>query len=627
MLCQAGSLEFSERIFDAFDDSHNIAEALSDLSTAKELATNPSSLEEVKAAIALYAHYSGENGQGELSPSDSDEIRSHLQSALRKDRVKLGTTNASTIESMKRYLLAEVFPDQKVGENALQLRFENISDADAMSLIGLYHSDPRSLRYDQDVAEIITGVSENPKKAKAVFLLPPVILEGNSTEEAHAVEETLNQDFNKIASQEMPVLVHAATIGGKLTVNIEVKGYQYASYAQTLLRTLFTAANGNRYLFKLANVAETGSDFFTSVNWLGMDQLNALSLKSARTFTTIENALRSQAVSGRWYNPDENTVIKHAQALRDLRVKHMQANLERDVKLLKSSDAPPETIAARESKTATWIANQDHNLARIKQTVTNAVRGLKSSPAFATLSREQQANEVLKTAKEASGIKFIPTLSWAVVFCSTVVSSYYAVEWVLQAHREKDPVLRQQINERYGSQLAASLLYLVPVAGEAEIAYDAGGFLLEHGARALNFDLKIPRTSDLILRLTEHAGDPILWYRHINRMQMFITNELVEESVPMLPTQIKTGEYVDFFVLKVRQARMFNEDIAQTKQKLLTHVKQLGQKYLLYSYVVSNKVGGHYNRDADDFFWQNTKALTTPGNGYFDIALSEILHE
>jgi hypothetical protein len=403
-----------------------------------------------------------------------------------------------------------------------------------------------------------------------------------------------------------------------------VVGYQYAPYAQNLLDTFLQPASGNRYLFKLANAFEAGSKFFSNVDWMEIDPLNALSAKAAQGLTTIENGLRSKAVSGRWYYPDENTILKRLLKNHDVDVKHMQDALARDVEAMTKSGASPDLIAARQAKTAEWIKSADQKLSSLKDAVLNAVKETKADPAYAHLSREAQADKILDVSKKAGKIKFVPTIRWGITVASAVLSGYYAAEWLLEANREKDPVLRENLNQHYGSKLIASLLYLIPVAGEAEFAIDAVEFVAEKVAPVAHLDLDLPRSQEMIYQLIKHSGDPALWAQGTNRMKMFIQNEYVNQEIPGLPAKMKNGEFIDNAILVYRRAKSSGEDMAAAREALMDHVKLLGRKYLVYSFSVSNEVNGFYNRDADDFFWKNTIALTSPGNGYFDVAVSEL---
>lgn len=475
---QANTEAFRAKVYDVMDvlqasQYGKFREAVRLLTVTKDVTTKSEAQDEVIHAIKMLSGRSKEDSSDLV-----DKVNAHLQSALTKDRFLISEDKAMGIEALEKLLLVQLLGN--IGPK-IKFKTNNINKAEALSLLLTYLTDRRSAKYDPDVKELISGSSD-----KGLFFVLP--------DEPVAAPEGVNKrDFvNELKAQVKELVPADGTIQfkvklsklGEILIHAEVKGLEAIGFIETWVRNPLMLANGNRYMFAAANGLESLSTKIKS-QYLGN---NTSVQKLAQTFATkvldpAEDVLRNRLISEKWSPASVGMVKKQLEQQTNITIEHMKKNLEMRLERLKGAFETPEEIASTRARTETYIKNAEDKLKQSLANIDKAVQDLEKTEVYLKASPEQRSAMRVAAAEKTGGTKL---WNWqtSLRYVSLVIATYYIYEWVIQTYRNDDPKLTPIINEKYGVKFINTMLYIVPVIGEAAIAIDYIGNL------AVNFILK-----------------------------------------------------------------------------------------------------------------------------------------
>lgn len=550
-------------------------EAVGRLNIARELTENAIAQQEVISAIGVLT---------DRNLDDSDRIKKtneHLESALRNERVKIKGEKTLAGESLEALLMATMFGD--VSEK-IQIRSEKHGKEQLLTLLATYLADARAAKFDPDVRDLV----ENKEVS---FILPPEKIPLSEGIDKKIFVAELKDQVKGMVSDDLPISFKVSTSKtGEVMIEIEMKGLDAVSFVETWVRNPLMLANGNRYIFSVANGIESLSTSIKS-QYLGH---NTTIQKLANSLATklldpAEDILRNKLISEKWSPESVEIVKKQIEQATSITIAHMKKNLDRTLEKLNSALGTEQEIAAAKARTEGWIKNAEEKLKASMQNIDNAVAELQKTEGYMKASTAEKSAMRVAAAEKAGNTKL---WSWrrCLVYVSAALSTYYIYQWSVQTYRNDDPKAQQAINEKYGVKLINTMLYFVPAVGELAFAIDfLGNWAMNFVLKTAEFQLRIPSVENLLHMGIDGLVKVALELRGIREFD--ILKHETQLALKISPFKDGKGLWWDAdIVKKASELKDSASFTAEAKQlELNKTVKKSAYKYLTLYYTLNSR--------------------------------------
>jgi hypothetical protein len=586
---------FSAFIYSAMDElqsdaSDKFEKTLAILMIAKEHAPNDTAMSAVKSAVSAITDWRKQEAENFPTNDSVSSATQSLQSALHNSRISLNQSYPEESALVKKLIATHLFPGH---EDKVTIQYDGIPEVAGEILLLTYFTDPRSVKYDPDVAAFVTGknLDGSDSKTQIKFTLSGEKFDLQSAKQGKEIQATLQGIMSQL-DPAIPIRQNATVVDNRLYVSVEVIGMQYAPVISSYLKETLAVGNGNRYIFGAANGLEAVERFLQSQSYGGQAVLTKGADALASSLNTIEKGLRSKLLSARWVTATPDTVKATLQKASALKIAHEQANLESALAAMKESGASEEGIAARTAKTAKWVQDAKDELAGSLAKIEKSVTDVEASPAYAEANQLGKSDMKLGAAESAGGIRVV-TLDRALKAATFVIAGYYLYEGTNQMMRTQDPAERYLIWQNYGMKVADTLIYAVPAIGEIAVAIDIGSFTINHTiAKMLDSDVTLPNTGALMDKIPRWSEDVGFWLGNSSRFQFYLQNELISLQIPAMGKK-PSGEMTDHN--KMLLEKSVSDPSAQAK--FSDELKALSLKYLLLIQALNDRLENGRNQE------------------------------
>ena len=605
---------FSAFIYSAMDElqsdaSDKFEKAVSILMIARDHAPNDTAKSAVKSAVSAITDWRKEEAKNFPTNDSVSSATQSLQSALHNSRISLNQSYPEENALVKKLIATHLFPGH---EDKVTIQYDGIPEEDGNVLLLTYFTDPRSVKYDPDVAAFVTGknLDGSDSKAQIKFTLSGEKFDLQSAKQGKEIQATLQSVMSQL-DPAIPIRQNATVVNNRLYVSVEVLGMQYAPVISSYLKETLAIGNGNRYIFGAANGLEAVERFLQSQSFGGQGVLVKGADALANSLNTIEKGLRSKLLSARWVVATPDTVKATLQKASALKIAHEQANLESVLAAMKESGATEEEIAARTAKTAKWVESANKELAASLAKVEKSVTEVEGSPAYADANHLGKADMRL-AASESAGETRVVTLDRALKAATFLIAGYYLYEGTNQMLRTQDSAERWLIWQNYGMIVADKLIYAVPAIGEIAVAIDIGSFTINHTiAKMFDANITLPNTSALMDKIPHLSEDVGFWLGHSSRFQFYLENELVALQIPAMGKK-PSGEMTDYNKMQFEK----NARDSAAEEKFSDALKAQSLKYLLLIQALNDRLENGRNQEFGKFEEELNHDLYAQTTGY-----------
>lgn len=661
------NLVTTARIYDAMDalagdEPNRYAQAVSILQIARNFTRTKATANYIEDAIKALSSTSPTNNRHFPNAVRTREAVTSLRAALQTNRVRLNQSSASESLLLEKLILTHLMPSQA---SEVKIQFEGISREDALTNLAAYLMDSRAAQYDPDVALL---VNQRPLEGEPyayeqyypdmTFILPTQTFSAAGSSMSTAQLRDLAEELSSIGTEMIaesgaPMKINVRAKGSDLELWIEVKGFQYLPMVEDLLQNSLSLANGNRYLWGIANGIESLAAFASAQEMGNNPSARAFMEKLAARLGTVEDAFRLKVLENRWSRPTVETVRTMVNRSHEMYVARLERNLARTLDRMRAQNSALAEMEAAQAKTARWIEGAKVRHALTLKEIDGAVKALESDAKFNKLDYVKKSFARFRAAESAaasalskmsivrSGMAALSGGRWAITanrLLATVsisTAAYYAFKAKMDLSRTTDPGTRRQIKEVYGVKMANALIYLVPAVGELAALLDVGGWVIETTVFKLaGYDGTLPRTESVLRKGLEWVEN--LGFRMGGMTRFKVDLVETQEALGIVPFYGKTasGQYSGRTLVEARRsllnARQTATEDARVQavaalQKLEDQLATSSRKFVALVLWLNDLTGSRYNSELGDFHDQLMKELFDRQNGYYSSAQGLLL--
>jgi len=272
---QAHYLDFEQRIFDALDliqksiEKENLSlyyQSASVLRSAALVSNSDrakSELEEAMSSILTTHNFDVPGAQASIS-------KSHIQMALKYHRDMVGLNLAGEVKFMENLIKSHLFPEMDPKD--INISFEGPKQFTrklGLTLMASFIHDPRSVKYDDQICQIITGKTLEGDEAKLKVVFSNNVLTTTSIrDEAKGLRDLMNALLNESIKEEnhiAPIKMKYKIIQGKYLLYFEVQGYKYAPLLR-ISHTTFALLANDSTTYRLIRSLEEFSFYLSHID-------------------------------------------------------------------------------------------------------------------------------------------------------------------------------------------------------------------------------------------------------------------------------------------------------------------------------------------------------------------------
>lgn len=531
-----------------------------------------------------------------------EEARGLLEMALRRNQFQFRGEYLLRAESAEKLVKAFLFGTIS---KEVELTYRGVAKERALALMLTYIADPRTILTDPDVRKFVD--SQNVGfLIKGNYVKYPEGLDGRK------IVAQLESDIMAAIPKELPLNYSVKQDGPSgFRTYIEIIGFKYAPTVEAWFKNGFRLAGGNRYLYRVADGFHYLASKSHGQNFQTLEKL----------FAQVESVFRSPAISTGWAPRTADSVKAILNREFTYAADAAKKEFERVIAYLKSTGQSEAMILEKTAEyEAKILANKEvlvKKLADIDQAVDQATK----APGFDKLSGHLKDSAKLRAAEKAGKTRLV-TFDMALKTLSFFIAGFYAYHGTWAVSNTENSAEKVFLMQKYSAKTINSLLYMVPVAGEAAIAWDFS-VLATNAAlgKFLETDFRLPHTEDGIrgfFRLSEDIAVNLFVGvdRHHNNMNY------LEATIQMTPLKYYNGGWRDVVLERFSRAvdKHDVDAIRQLKEGMQIHFKKTAQSWIQAMYIAHTNHNVFTFDDTTNFDLEVSHQVLDRYKGYLSIA-------